>query len=69
MKPNQYAKAIFGGVSMGLGAVAVALNDGVITTSEWVTVAIAVVGAFGVVFGVPNAGAPDVEARGGIHLD
>lgn len=49
-------KAIYGSVTTGLGALAVAFADNVVTTQEWITVVIAALGAFGVIWGVPNAG-------------
>jgi len=48
-------KAIYGAISAGLGSLAVAFADNHVTTQEWITVAIATLGAAGVVWGVPNA--------------
>lgn len=56
---NSYLKALYGAVSAGLGAFAVAYADNAVTNQEWVTVAITVVGALAVIWGVPNAGADD----------
>lgn len=53
-----YAKALVGALTAGLGAAAVALADEKITTSEWVTIAIAALGALGVIWAVPNAVKP-----------
>jgi hypothetical protein len=55
MKAQVYLKAIYAAVISGLGSFAVAVADNVVTTQEWVTVAIATVTAAGVVWGVPNA--------------
>lgn len=51
-----YLKAAYGSVTTGLAALAVAYADNVVTTQEWITVVIGAVGAFGVIWGVPNAG-------------
>jgi len=49
------AKAIVAAAIAGLTAAATALQDGSVTPSEWVTVAIATLTALGAVYGVPNA--------------
>jgi len=46
-----YAKALTGAAVAGLTALGTALDDGAVTTGEWVVVAIA---AIGVVWAVPN---------------
>lgn len=51
----RYLKAIFGALSAGLGSLAVAYADNVITNQEIITIAIVTVGALGVVWGVPNS--------------
>lgn len=51
-----YLKAIYGASVAGLGALSVAYIDGSVTAQEGVTIAIAVVSALGVIWGVPNAG-------------
>lgn len=65
MKVQVYLKAIYAAVVAGLGSFAVAVSDNVVTTQEWVTVAIATVTAAGVVWGVPNAksGVPGAFGR------
>lgn len=50
----KYAKAITAAVIIGLGGVSVAISDDLITTQEWVTIAIAFVTALGAVWAVPN---------------
>jgi len=54
---TKYLKAFYGAAATGLGAVAVAYSDNVITNQEWVTVAIATLGSLGVVWAVPNKAA------------
>lgn len=49
-------KALYGSVTAGLGSLAVAYADNVLTLQEGITISIVVVGAFGVVWGVPNGG-------------
>jgi hypothetical protein len=56
---GHYAKAIVGAVLAGLGGVEIALMDDVVTTSEWVRVAITTVAALGLVWGVQNAPAKE----------
>ena len=53
---NQYAKAIIGAVTAGIGALGTALADGHVTATEWVTVAGAALAALALVWGVPNSG-------------
>ena len=53
-----YLKAIYGAAVAGLATADVALADGRITWQEGVKVAIAAVGAFGVIWGVPNRPQP-----------
>lgn len=60
MRPQEYAKAIVGGILAGLGVLAVALSDDVVTASEWVNVAVATLTVFAGVFGIPNASKQDV---------
>lgn len=54
MALSRYAKAIVAALTAGLGALATAVQDDVISTQEWVTIAIAAVGALGVTWAVPN---------------
>lgn len=60
---NQYAK--FGVAILTTAAVAAqtALSDGVITSSEWVSITIAALGALAV-WAVPNADPPPPEIPG-----
>jgi hypothetical protein len=50
----KYAKAIVGFLVAGLGSVATAMADEVVTGQEWVTAILVAVGALGFVWGVPN---------------
>lgn len=59
----QYAKAIAAVVSAAATALGTAASDGVITTEEWVGVAIAAVLAGVAVYRVPNAPAPTDEEK------
>lgn len=55
LTPDQYLKAITGAALAGLTALGTALADGHVTGVEYVGVAVALVGTFGVVFGTTNA--------------
>ncbi|TMR18569.1 hypothetical protein ETD86_21510 [Nonomuraea turkmeniaca] len=55
MKVGSFAKAIVSAAAAGTASLAVAMGDSVIETGEWVTVALAVLGALGVTYVVPNA--------------
>lgn len=61
MKLGKYAKAIVAAVVAGGTALGTALADDVVTTGEWVGVALAVLGALGITYVVPNAKVSDVE--------
>lgn len=56
---NTILKAIFGSIIAGLGALDLALTDDALSSQEIVRIAIATAVAFGVVWGVPNAGQDD----------
>jgi hypothetical protein len=62
---NQYAKFAVAALATGLVALQTALTDGTVTAAEWVTIAIAAVGALGV-WAVPNA-IPEQEPAPGKH--
>lgn len=55
MKIGSYAKAIVAALAAGTAALVQAMADGVIVQGEWVTVALAVLGALGITYAVPNA--------------
>lgn len=54
MNLTSYLKAIYAALAAGLASAATAFADGVITGQEGIFIAIAALGAFGVVWGVPN---------------
>ena len=51
---NPYAKAILGAIVAGITAYQVALLTPGVTANEWAGVAVAVIGAFGTVWGTTN---------------
>jgi len=55
IKVGSFAKAIVSGTAAGTAALVTAMGDNVIVTGEWVTVALAVLGALGITYVVPNA--------------
>ncbi|MEU0359908.1 hypothetical protein [Streptomyces cyaneofuscatus] len=48
------AKAIVGGLSAGAAAAVTAVQDQVVTSGETVTIVLAVLGALGITYAVPN---------------
>lgn len=54
MKISSIAKAIVAGLAAGSAAVVTAVQDNAITTGEGVTIALAVLGAWGITYAVPN---------------
>jgi len=54
MKISGFAKSLVAGVAAGATAAVTAAQDNVITTGEGVTIALAVLGAWGIVYAVPN---------------
>ncbi|WP_433363949.1 hypothetical protein [Streptosporangium sp. CA-115845] len=60
---GSFAKAIVAALAAGTGALAQAMADGVIVQGEWVTTALAVLGALGITYVVPNAKQSDVSQR------
>lgn len=54
MKISRIAKSIVGGIAAGAAAAVTAVQDNVVTTGEGVTIALAVLGAWGVTWAVPN---------------
>ncbi|MGW1796961.1 hypothetical protein ACWCQN_13340 [Streptomyces sp. NPDC001984] len=54
MKISKTLKAIVGGLAAGAAAAATAVQDGTVTAAEGVTIALAVLGAYGVTWAVPN---------------
>ncbi|MFC8515469.1 hypothetical protein [Streptomyces sp. NPDC057257] len=54
MKISKTWKAVVGGVAAGAAAAATAVQDGTVTAAEGVTILLAVLGAYGVTWAVPN---------------
>ena len=54
MKISSYAKSLVAGVAAGTTAAVTAVQDNVLTTGEGVTIALAVLGAWGITYAVPN---------------
>ncbi|MEV8395614.1 MULTISPECIES: hypothetical protein [unclassified Streptomyces] len=54
MRISSFAKAAVAGVAAGSAAFATAVQDGAFTTGEGVTVALAILGALGITYAVPN---------------
>lgn len=54
MKISSIAKSIVAGVAAGATAAVTAVQDSVLTTGEGVTIALAVLGAWGITYAVPN---------------
>lgn len=53
-KVAEYAKAVAAAATAAAGALSLALADGSVSVSEYVTLALAVLGALGIVGAVPN---------------
>ena len=54
MNISSIAKSIIGGLAAGAAAAVTAVQDQVLTTGEGVTIALAVLGAWGITYAVPN---------------
>lgn len=54
MKISSIAKAIVSGVAAGSAAAVTAVQDGSLTIGEGVTIVLAVLGAWGITWAVPN---------------
>ena len=63
MRPQEYAKAIIGGVLAGLAVLGTALTDNVVSSREWVDISVAVLTVFAGVFGLPNAAKKDIVSQ------
>ncbi|MFC8859340.1 hypothetical protein [[Kitasatospora] papulosa] len=66
MRIPAMAKSLTAGVAAGATAAVTAVQDQVLTTGEIVTIALAVLGAWGITYAVPNRqpDAPVVPGRG-----
>jgi hypothetical protein len=62
---NTYAKTLVAVITAALIAAQTALIDGHITSNDWITIALAALGAFGV-YVIPNA-TPPLEPAPGKH--
>ncbi|WP_442803475.1 hypothetical protein OG411_19385 [Streptomyces pseudogriseolus] len=58
MRISRIAKAIVSGIAAGSAAAVTAVQDGTVTTGEGVTIALAVLGAWGITWAVPNKPQP-----------
>lgn len=58
MKISSIAKSIVAGLAAGASVAATAVQDGALTTGEGVTIALAVLAAWGITWAVPNRPAP-----------
>ncbi|MBK3575141.1 hypothetical protein JHN63_15230 [Streptomyces sp. MBT65] len=54
MKISSIAKSIVAGLAAGATAAVTAVQDGNLTTGEGVTIVLAVLGAWGITYAVPN---------------
>lgn len=54
MKISKMWKAVVGGAAAGTAAAATAVQDGKVTPAEAVTIVLAVLGAYGITWRVPN---------------
>ncbi|MGW4876529.1 hypothetical protein ACWEPI_08235 [Streptomyces sp. NPDC004262] len=55
MKVSRYAKAVVSGLAAGATAAITAVQDGSLSTGEGVTIVLAVLGALGITYAVPNS--------------
>lgn len=54
MKISRYWKAVVAGVAAGTASLSTALQDGTLTTGEGLTAVLAILGALGITYAVPN---------------
>jgi len=54
MKISSIAKSLVAGLAAGATAAVTAVQDNVITTGEGVTIVLAVLGAWGITYAIPN---------------
>ncbi|MGW5429942.1 hypothetical protein ACWET9_22430 [Streptomyces sp. NPDC004059] len=66
MKISKMWKAVVGGLAAGAAAAATAVQDGQVTAAEGVTIALAVLGALGVTWAVPNRQPATAEPPQGV---
>lgn len=65
MRISSTAKALVAGVAAGATAAVTAAQDQVLTTGEGVTIVLAILGAWGITYAVPNR--PTKASRGVIE--
>ncbi|MFF6825060.1 hypothetical protein [Streptomyces longwoodensis] len=58
MKISRYWKAVAAGAAAGTAALSTGLQDGTLTTGETITAVLAVLGALGLTWAVPNQPKP-----------
>lgn len=61
MKIASAAKSLIAGVAAGSAAAVTAVQDNVLSTGEGVTIALAVLGAWGITYAVPNRKTSNVQ--------
>ncbi|MBK3556312.1 hypothetical protein JHN55_07130 [Streptomyces sp. MBT56] len=61
MKISSAAKAFVAALAAGASVAATAVQDGVFTTGEGVTTALAILGALGITYAVPNRPAAEAD--------
>ncbi|WP_200308253.1 hypothetical protein [Streptomyces adelaidensis] len=54
MRIASFAKSLIAGLAAGSAAAVTAVQDNVVTTGEGVTIVLAVLGAWGITYAVPN---------------
>ncbi len=62
LKVGRYAKAVVSALAAGSAAAVTAMGDDVIVAGEWVTIGLAVLGALGITYVIPNS--PAEQERG-----
>ena len=61
MKIASAAKSLIAGVAAGSAAAVTAVQDNVLSTGEGVTIALAVLGAWGITYAVPNRKTSNIQ--------
>lgn len=64
MKISSFAKSLVAGLAAGATAAVTAVQDQVLTTGEGVTIVLAVLGAWGITYAVPNRPTSDRATPG-----
>ena len=66
MRISSIAKSIVGGLAAGAAAAVTAVQDDVVTTGEGITIALAVLAAWGITWFVPNKPGPGAGTGTGV---